>query len=207
MKQTYVITIGRETGSGGGFIGHEVARRLGIECYDKRLIEMACREGGVDLEFMKRAEEKKANPFLYSIPREYQNEKTGRGIPVNDMVFNLESKIIEQLAEEESCVIIGRCADYVLRDKREVYSVFVFSDMESRAKWISRTRSLPYEQAVELIKREQRDRKKYYEYYSRKRWGEKESYHMCLDSGKTGQEFCVEIICSLFRRMADTESY
>lgn len=99
MGKNRVITIGRQLGSGGSYIGREVARRLGIECYDKRLIELACKYGNVDLERMKDAEEKRANPFLFSVPREVQNDRTGHGGSINDMVFNLQSAVIRQLAE------------------------------------------------------------------------------------------------------------
>ena len=116
MKGNRIITIGRQIGSGGSEIGMEVAKRLGIQCYDRQLIEMACNYGELDQDILAEAEEKRPNPFLYSVPRQMQNDKTGRGIAINDMVFNLQSEVIRQLAEKESCVIIGRCADYVLRD-------------------------------------------------------------------------------------------
>ena len=92
-----IITIGRQLGCGGSQIGHEAAKRLGMECYDKRLIELACSYGEVDLERMQGVDEKMPNPFLYSVPREIQNEKTGRGIAVNDMMFNLQSEVIRRL--------------------------------------------------------------------------------------------------------------
>lgn len=131
MGKNRVITIGRQLGSGGSYIGREVARRLGIECYDKRLIELACKYGNVDLERMKDAEEKRANPFLFSVPREVQNDRTGHGGSINDMVFNLQSAVIRQLAERESSIIVGRCADYVLREQEDVRSVFIFRISEA----------------------------------------------------------------------------
>lgn len=108
MKGNRIITIGRQIGSGGSEIGMEVAKRLGIQCYDRQLIEMACDYGELDQDILAEAEEKRPNPFLYSVPRQMQNDKTGRGIAINDMVFNLQSEVIRQLAEKESCVIIGR---------------------------------------------------------------------------------------------------
>ena len=123
MKGNRIITIGRQIGSGGSEIGMEVAKRLGIRCYDKQLIELACNYGELDQDVLAAAEEKRPNPFLYSVPRQMQNDKTGRGIAINDMVFNVQSEVIRQLAEKESCVIIGRCADYVLREQSGVTSV------------------------------------------------------------------------------------
>ena len=100
MKGNRIITIGRQIGSGGSEIGMEVAKRLGIQCYDRQLIEMACNYGELDQDILAEAEEKRPNPFLYSVPRQMQNDKTGRGIAINDMVFNLQSEVIRQLAEQ-----------------------------------------------------------------------------------------------------------
>ena len=94
MKGNRIITIGRQIGSGGSEIGMEVAKRLGIRCYDKQLIELACNYGELDQDVLAAAEEKRPNPFLYSVPRQMQNDKTGRGIAINDMVFNVQSEVI-----------------------------------------------------------------------------------------------------------------
>lgn len=194
-----IITIGRQVGSGGSYIGHEAAKRLGIECYDKRLIEYASQYGNLDEKAVRYAEEKRANPFFYTVPREAQNERTGRGIPINDMVFNLQSAVIEELAKKP-CVIIGRCADYVLRGRTGIYSVFIYADMESRIKRICETRNLTEMQAEAVIRREDRERKKYYECYTGKKWGTKESYDICLNSGKFGLEYCIDLICAYYKK-------
>ena len=186
MGKNRVITIGRQLGSGGSYIGREVARRLGIECYDKRLIELACKYGNVDLERMKDAEEKRANPFLFSVPREVQNDRTGHGGSINDMVFNLQSAVIRQLAERESCIIVGRCADYVLREQEDVRSVFIFSDLGSRIERVSEKHRVLRDQALNLIRKEDKARRNYYECYAGKRWGSTESYDVSLNSGRLG---------------------
>ena len=103
MKGNRIITIGRQIGSGGSEIGMEVAKRLGIQCYDRQLIEMACDYGELDQDILAEAEEKRPNPFLYSVPRQMQNDKTGRGIAINDMVFNLQSEVIRQRREGVLC--------------------------------------------------------------------------------------------------------
>lgn len=193
-----IITIGRQLGCGGSQIGHEVARRLGVECYDKRLIEMACSYGQVDLDRMKDADEKMPNPFLYSVPRDIQNEKTGRGISVNDMMFNLQSDVIRQLASRESCVIIGRCADYVLRGLPGVTSIFLYSDMESRIQRIVDQRKVGVNQAIGILKKADKARRNYYECYTGKRWGARDSYDVTLNTGKLGLENCVDFICRLY---------
>ena len=201
MGKNRVITIGRQLGSGGSYIGREVARRLGIECYDKRLIELACKYGNVDLERMKDAEEKRANPFLFSVPREVQNDRTGHGGSINDMVFNLQSAVIRQLAERESCIIVGRCADYVLREQEDVRSVFIFSDLGSRIERVSEKHRVLRDQALNLIRKEDKARRNYYECYAGKRWGSTESYDVSLNSGRLGLNGCVEMICALYNQM------
>lgn len=193
-----IITIGRQLGCVGSQIGHEAAKRLGMECYDKRLIELACSYGEVDLERMQGVDEKMPNPFLYSVPREIQNEKTGRGIAVNDMMFNLQSEVIRRLAARESCIIIGRCADYVLRDVPGVTTIFLHGDMESRIKRVEEKRKLEKNQAVSLIKKTDKARRNYYECYTGKRWGARDSYDITLNTARLGLEKCVDLICRIY---------
>ena len=188
MKGNRIITIGRQIGSGGSEIGMEVAKRLGIRCYDKQLIELACNYGELDQDVLEAAEEKRPNPFLYSVPRQMQNDKTGRGIAINDMVFNVQSEVIRQLAEKESCVIIGRCADYVLREQPGVTSVFIYADMNVRIAC--------------LMER----RRNYYECYTGKRWGAGASYDVTLNSAELGLDTCVDLICSLYERKQEGDA-
>ena len=187
-----------QLGCGGSQIGHGAARRLGLECYDKRLIEMACSYGEVDMERMRAVDEKMPNPFLYSVPREIQNEKTGRGIAVNDMMFNLQSEVIRRLAARESCVIIGRCADYVLRDIPGVTSIFLHGDMESRIRRVAERRGVEKNQAISLIKKTDKARRNYYECYTGKRWGTRDSYDVTLNTARLGLEKCVDLICRIY---------
>ena len=159
---------------------------------------MACSYGDVDLERMRGVDEKMPNPFLYSVPREIQNEKTGRGIAVNDMMFNLQSEVIRRLAARESCVIIGRCADYVLRDVPGVTTIFLHGDMESRIKRVEEKRKLEKNQAVSLIKKTDKARRNYYECYTGKRWGARDSYDITLNTARLGLEKCVDLICRIY---------
>ena len=198
MKGNRIITIGRQIGSGGSEIGMEVAKRLGIQCYDRQLIEMACDYGELDQDILAEAEEKRPNPFLYSVLREIQNEKTGRGIAVNDMMFNLQSEVIRRLAARESCVIIGRCADYVLRDIPGVTSIFLHGDMESRIRRVAERRGVEKNQAISLIKKTDKARRNYYECYTGKRWGTRDSYDVTLNTARLGLEKCVDLICRIY---------
>lgn len=203
MAENRVITIGRQLGSGGSEIGREAAKRLGIRFYDRELIELACQYGKVDMEALKGTDERRPNPFLFSVPREIENDRTGRGIPANDMMFNLQSAVIRELASRESCILIGRSADYVLRELDNVRSVFVFSDMGSRGKRIMERRNVPLEQALNMIRREDKARRNYYECYTGKRWGARDSYDLSLNSGRLGIEGCVQVICSLYKDVMD----
>ena len=123
-----VITISREFGSGGHEIGKRAAERLGIECYDSRLIRMASEKSCISEKYLKDVDEKRANPWLYTVPSDYADEMTGFGLPLNDMLFNVQSQIIRQLANQESCIIIGRCADSVLADYPGVITIFIHAE-------------------------------------------------------------------------------
>lgn len=206
MKGNRIITIGRQIGSGGSEIGTEVAKRLGIKCYDKQLIELACNYGELEQDVLAAAEEKRPNPFLYSVPRQMQNDKTGRGIAINDMVFNVQSEVIRQLAEKESCVIIGRCADYVLREQPGVTSVFIYADMNDRIRRLMETRKITRDEAIALIKKTDKSRRNYYECYTGKRWGAGASYDVTLNSAELGLDTCVDLICHLYDRKQEGES-
>lgn len=206
MKENKIITIGRQIGSGGSQIGMEVAKRLGIKCYDKQLIELACNYGELDQNVLEEAEEKRPNPFLYSVPRQMQNDKTGRGIAINDMVFNVQSEVIRQLAAKESCVLIGRCADYVLREQPGVTSVFIYADMNDRIRRLMEARKITRDEAITLIKKTDKSRRNYYECYTGKRWGAGASYDVTLNSAELGVDTCVDLICHLYERKQEGET-
>ncbi|RHV63383.1 cytidylate kinase-like family protein [Clostridium sp. OM02-18AC] len=206
MKENKIITIGRQIGSGGSQIGMEVAKRLGIKCYDKQLIELASSYGELEQKVLEEAEEKRPNPFLYSVPRQMQNDKTGRGIAINDMVFNVQSEVIRQLAAKESCVLIGRCADYVLREQPGVTSVFIYADMNDRICRLMEARKITRDEAITLIKKTDKSRRNYYECYTGKRWGAGASYDVTLNSAELGFDTCVDLICHLYERKQEGET-
>ena len=194
MKGNRIITIGRQIGSGGSEIGMEVAKRLGIQCYDRQLIEMACDYGELDQDILAEAEEKRPNPFLYSVPRQMQNDKTGRGIAINDMVFNLQSEVIRRLAEKEFCVIIGRCADYVLREQPGVTSIFIYADMDFREKRTIEKEYYTAKDAKKNIKRIDRERRDYFRYYTGKEWESLDNYDLMINTAAVGINGEVETI-------------
>lgn len=190
-----VITIGRQFGSGGSEVGEIVARKLGIDYYNDELIMMAAKNSNISTDILKEVDEKKPTSLLFSL-FEKSNEKTNLIFPPNDVLFTLQSEVIRALAEERRCVIVGRCADYVLRGRNDVLSVFVHSDTECRINRIMTKRNLDRKEASALISRVDKNRSCYYNYYTNKKWGNKESYGMMLNSGKIGVHTCAEFIAA-----------
>ena len=153
-----IITISREFGSGGHEIGKQAAERLGIECYDSRLIRMASEKSCISEKYLKDVDEKRANPWLYTVPSDYADEMTGFGLPLNDMLFNVQSQIIRQLAHQESCIIIGRCADFVLADYPGVTSFFIHAEWADRVARIMERQNLKEREAEPLIRKMHKQR-------------------------------------------------
>lgn len=186
-----IITISREFGSGGRTIGKEVARQLGIPCYDKDLIEKIAEETGYAKEFIADESEyaPNSNSFAYMF--------LGRGmdgLSNADKIWIAQKKVIEELAENGACVIVGRCADYVLKDRVDCLNVFVYADKKFRAERIVKQYG---ESAVEPEKRladKDKKRKLNYKYFTEQEWGRRENYHLCIDSGFLGIEKAVALI-------------
>ena len=207
MKGNRIITIGRQIGSGGSEIGMEVAKRLGIRCYDKQLIELACNYGELDQDVLAAAEEKRPNPFLYSVPRQMQNDKTGRGIAINDMVFNVQSEVIRQLAEKESCVIIGRCASSILSDRKNALSVFLYANEADCVARIAQRNGLTERKARERMERINRMRRHYFNFYSMTEWGKPESYDAMLCTSALGIEGCADMIVAMLKKKLEAKTH
>ena len=165
MDERTVITIGREFGSGGHEIGMKLAEKLGIKCYDKELLELAAKESGLCEELFASQDEKPTNSFLYSLVMDtyslgYTNSYVD--MPINHKVFLAQFDAIKKLAERESCVIVGRCADYALEEFDNVLSVFIHADMDARIRRIARIYDLTDAKAKDLIKKT--DKRRYCSY-------------------------------------------
>lgn len=199
MGEKYIITIGREYGSGGHEIGMKLAEKLGIKCYDRELLEIASRESGLCKEIFEHHDEKPTNSFLYSLVMDtyslgYSGGTSYVDMPINHKVFLAQFDTIKKLAQEGSCVIIGRCADYALEDNPNAVSVFIKASMEARTERIMRLHGLTESKASDLIYKNDKRRASYYNYYSNKKWGEAKSYDLCLDSSLIGIDGCIEMI-------------
>ena len=197
MDERTVITIGREFGSGGHEIGQKLAERLGIKCYDKELLELAAKESGLCQELFASQDEKPTNSFLYSLVMDtyslgYSNSYVD--MPINHKVFLAQFDAIKKLAQKESCVIVGRCADYALEDAPCAVSVWVKASLDKRVDRIKKMYDLSESKATDLIQKTDKRRASYYNYYSSKKWGEAKSYDLCLDSGELGIDGSIELI-------------
>ena len=198
MDERTVITIGREFGSGGHEIGMKLAEKLGIKCYDKELLQVAAKESGLCEELFASQDEKPTNSFLYSLVMDTYSMgysgSTYNDMPINHKVFLAQFDAIKKLAAKESCVIVGRCADYALEDDPFAVSVWIKASLDERIKRIKKLYELNDSKAADLIQKTDKKRASYYNYYSSKKWGEAKSYDLCIDSGLVGIDGAIELI-------------
>ncbi|MBQ7503750.1 MAG: cytidylate kinase-like family protein [Ruminococcus sp.] len=192
MANERIITIARQFGSGGREIGEELAKALGVKCYDKELISLAAKESGVDPEVFKDVDEKATNSLLYSLSMglySFGNNYRGDSLPVNDKLYLLQHKIIKQIASEGSCVIVGRCADYVLRDKKNIVRLFICADMDYRIERAVELKGVKKAKAAQVINKTDKSRANYYNFYSGMKWGDPMNYDLCVNrTGLTTQQ-------------------
>ena len=192
-----IYTIGREFGSGGREVGEKLAAKLGIKLYDKELLQQAAKDSGFCEEIFENHDEKPTNSFLYSLVMDtyslgYSNSYVD--MPINHKVFLAQFDAIKKLAERESCVIVGRCADYALEDNPYAVSVFIKASLDERVQRIKRIYELNDSKAADLIQKTDKRRASYYNYYSSKKWGEAKSYNLCIDSGLVGIDGAIDMI-------------
>ena len=193
-----VITIGRQYGSGGRVIGQRLAAELGIKCYDKELLEHAANDSGICKELFENHDEKPTNSFLYSLVMDTYSfgysSAAFSDMPMNHKVFLAQFDAIKKLAQEGSCVMVGRCADYALADMKNCMSIFIHADQDIRIKRISERYQLSMAKAKDAVNKTDKSRSSYYNYYTNKRWGEASGYNLCVDSGAVGMEGSVRLI-------------
>lgn len=197
MSNKIVITIGRQFGSGGRAIGKLVAEKLGIPFYDKEIIKHIAEESGFSQEILNDYDEKPTNSFLYSLSLgayTYGNSITGiPEMPMSDKIFVIQSDVIKNLAEKGSCVIVGRCAESILKDEVDSFSVFIHADFDSRIKRVSEYDNISHDEAAEKIRKTDKKRASYHNYYSELKWGAATSYDICINS-KIGIENAAQLI-------------
>lgn len=186
-----IITISREFGSGGRFIGEEVAKKLGIAYYDKNIINEIAEKSGLSPEYIQENAElsPKKGLFAYAFAG---RDITGKS--VEDMVYEVQRKVILELAEKESCVIIGRNADYILKDRDDVLNVFIHGDTQEKIQRITRLYKVEEQKAVKMMVDIDKRRMANYNFYTDQKWGEASNYTLCLNSSKLGYDRCEKII-------------
>ena len=202
----FVITIGREFGSNGKKIGEEVAKRLGIKCYDKELLSLAAKDSGFCEEILESNDEKPTSSFLYSLVMDtysmnHYSTAPFLDMPLNHKVFLAQFDTIKKIASEESCVIVGRCADYALASNPDCLSIFVHADMDDRIKRVSKREDVTESKAKDMIQKRDKQRSSYYNYYTCKKWGDSRSYDLTLNTSKITPEACVDIILDFRKKM------
>ena len=199
MNNKYVITIGRQFGSGGRAIGQKLAKKLSIPFYDKELISIAAKESGINPEIFKNVDETAANSLLYSLSMglyNFNGPLAMGDLPVNDKLYILQHQIIKDLATKGPCVIVGRCADYVLKDNPHCINIFIHADIEYRKKRAITVHNIDEKRAESIINKTDKTRANYYSFYSGKKWGVTQNYDLCIDSSKLSDDQIVELICA-----------
>lgn len=198
-----IITISRELGSGGRTIGKLVADWKSIPYYDRELIDEAAKVSGVPSEYIEKSDQKVTNSFLYNlaIGSSYGygmlEEASNQALPLTTQIFCAQQDIIKNYADSGSCVIVGRCADYILRDRDDVLRVFIYADMEKRIEHSVKSYGMPEETARSEIARSDRERARHYNMFTEKEWGDRKNYDVLLNSGELGYENCAKIICDI----------
>lgn len=205
MSKKLVITIGREFGSGGYEVAKKVSEKLGIKMYDKELISLVAKNSGMSEDVLQEVDETATNSFLYVLS---SGAFAGTSVltsgiaslPITDKAFINGSQIIKDIAEKESCVIIGRCADSILAGRENLLTIFIHADLEARIKRIEQTKNITREEATALVKKVDKKRAAYHNYYADTRWGSRSAYDLCFNS-KVGIDVIVDMIVTAAQDM------
>ncbi|MBR4027105.1 MAG: cytidylate kinase-like family protein [Lachnospiraceae bacterium] len=202
-----IYTIGREFGSLGLLVGAKLADRLGVKCYDKELLQKAAKDSGFCEEVFENHDERPTNSFLYSLVMDTYSVGNYAAAPFLDMplnhkVFLAQFDTIRKIAEKESCVIVGRCADYALANNPDCINVFVHSELEDRIKLVSKRMDLTENKARDLINKTDKQRASYYNYYTSKKWGDSRCYDLTLNTSRLTLDQCVDMIIQ-YRKFLD----
>lgn len=203
-----IITIAREYGSGGREIGEAVAKRLNLPLYDKELIKEAAARGSLSENVITEADESATGSLLYTLAMGSNVLGTtmnfGYKMPLNDKLFILQSEVIREYAEEGSCVIIGRCADYVLRNEDNLLRIFITGNIVNRQERITKRHpELPPSKVIDAINKTDKRRASYYNFYTGNKWGGHGNYDLIINSSTLGIDGAVDVICECARRMSE----
>ena len=186
-----IITIGREHGSNGHDIARALAVELGYTCFDKEIVDTAAENSNFSKEILHSYDEKRVSPYIVPVPHYLGLNESFR---LNMQVASAQFDAIRSLADQDNCIFVGRCADYVLRNRENLLRVFIMADEDFRIQTMMRKQNLNEDQARKLIRQVDKDRSSYYKYYTDQIWGERENFDLILNSAKTGVEGAVKLI-------------
>ncbi|MCH3971460.1 MAG: cytidylate kinase-like family protein [Oscillospiraceae bacterium] len=192
-----LITIARQYGSGGRQIGQLLAEKLQVPFYDKQLVAMAAKKSGVSEAFFQSADEKHASSILYSLVMGnycFGMPRTATNLPLNDQLFLLQEQIIKEAAEKGPCVIVGRCANYILRDRPHIFRVFLYADRKFRVQHAVSDYGIDPKKAEEIVTKTDKQRASYCSFYTSQHWNDPECYDLCLNTGNISFEGAVQLI-------------
>lgn len=205
MAEKYVITFARQFGSGGHEVAKTTAEILGIPFYDKELIAIAAKESGLSEHLFDGLDEKPTNSFLYSLVMGVQygastycryGDVTG-----SDNIFRIQAQVIRQIADKEPCVIVGRCADYILQEYENLVSVFVHANIEQRIERIMKRYDLKEKNAEDYINKTDKRRNSFYNFYTNRVWGSVDNYNLAIDTAQIGIKNAAEIIAEYVKKL------
>ena len=205
MEQ-FVINIGRQLGSGGRTVGEIIARRLGVKLYDKELINLAARESGICPEFFEKADEKESRSVLSTMIGYLRSPFAGdcggvTSVLSNDALFKIQSDVIRDVAERESCIFVGRCADYILREHENCLNVFVHADKAARIKRIVGLGHCEEKKAPDFVTKKDKQRANYYNFYSNNRWDDLLNYDLTIDTSRFSVDMAVDLIIDAAKKL------
>lgn len=205
MAEKYVLTFARQFGSGGHEVAKTTAEILGIPFYDKELIAIAAKESGLSEHLFDGLDEKPTNSFLYSLVMGVQSGASTYcrygDVTGSDNIFRIQAQVIRQIADKGSCVIVGRCADYILREYENLVSVFVHADMEQRTARIMKRYNLKEKNAEDYINKTDKRRNSFYNFYTNRIWGSVENYNLAIDTAQVGIKNAAEIIADYVKKL------
>ena len=209
MDKKVLICIGRQSGSGGRKIGHDIADRLGIPCYDKELIQKVAEKSGLAPEVIEHHDEVPSRSFLYSIVMGGQHSiRSGNvELPIEQRIFLAQYNTIRELAEEGSAVFVGRCADYALEDHKNLITIFITADEEDAIAHVESTYGFARPKAKEYVKKTNKRRSNYHDYYTNKEWGDAKNYDLCVNRSRLGFEGTIDLILNFIEARTKAESF
>ncbi|MCD7807314.1 MAG: cytidylate kinase-like family protein [Lachnospiraceae bacterium] len=199
-----IVTIGRQFGSGGREIGEKLAQKMGVPYFDKELLARAAKESGFAEEMIQMHDERPTSSFLYSVVMDsysFGYNQAFSEMPISQKVFLAQFDTVKKIAAEGACVIVGRCADYALSDFKNCLNVFIFGQEEAKAKRVSARHNVTVAEAKDLCRKTDKQRQSYYNYYSAKKWGRADSYHLCMDSGVLGIDGTVDFLYEYIKNL------